>query len=67
MIQLAAASHIDVDAVSAQIPDNSARYHVFIYRHSHEGDQYTSTGMLDMFMMTMLCSLYDHLNLFGAR
>lgn len=42
-IKLAQADNVDVDAISSLIPDNSARYHVFVYRHNHEGDQQTAT------------------------
>ena len=47
-VQLAAADTVDVHAVSGLIPDDSARYHVFVYKHSHEGDQFTSVGLFDI-------------------
>ena len=47
-MKLAAADTVDVHAVSGLIPDDSARYHVFVYKHSHEGDQFTSVGLFDI-------------------
>jgi len=46
IIQLAHAGDINVDSISPLIPDDAARYHVFVYRHSHEGDQLTSIVFL---------------------
>jgi len=37
-IELASTTDTDTDSLRKRIPETSARYHVFNFRHSHEGD-----------------------------
>ena len=43
---LAESGNQEVDDIKSLIPDDQARYHVFLYRHNHEGDSLESYGML---------------------
>lgn len=44
-IHLSKTSNITVNDLSAQVPSDEARYHLFIFSHTHEGDHLETVGM----------------------
>lgn len=44
MITLCSTEPTEVKDLPNRIPKDSARYHFFLYKHSHEGDYLQSTG-----------------------
>lgn len=38
------ADNTDITSLASRVPDESARYHVFTYKHTHEGDYTESIG-----------------------
>ena len=45
-ILLASFDNTDARNLSSRIPKDHARYHFFVYKHSHEGDFLESIGEL---------------------
>lgn len=45
MIVLASTLSTELKDLPKRIPKDSARYHFFLYKHSHEGDYLESIGM----------------------
>lgn len=43
-INLEMADNTDITSLASRVPDESARYHVFTYKHTHEGDYTESIG-----------------------
>lgn len=43
-IDLVHTKHTDIQDLPARIPKDTARYHFFLYKHSHEGDYLESIG-----------------------
>lgn len=41
-IDLAKAANISIEELPSQVPDNEARYHLYIFKHTHEGDRFDS-------------------------
>lgn len=39
-------SEVDADSLPALIPDTSPRYHLFCFKHTHEGDYQEAKGEL---------------------
>lgn len=37
-IHLVKAAHIELDKLPSQVPNDHARYHLFLFKHTHEGD-----------------------------
>lgn len=44
LIRLCSTEPTEVKDLPMRIPKESARYHFFLYKHSHEGDYLESTG-----------------------
>lgn len=44
VIRLCSTEPTEVKDLPMRIPKDSARYHFFLYKHSHEGDYLQSTG-----------------------
>jgi len=38
LIELASTSDTDIHTLQKRVPENTARYHLFVYPHNHEGD-----------------------------
>lgn len=43
-INLVCAEILDVERLSSKVPDNAARYHLFRFKYTHEGDYTESLG-----------------------
>lgn len=37
-IHLVKASNVDIDKLPKEVPDDEARYHIYLFKHTHEGD-----------------------------
>lgn len=37
-IHLVKASNLEIEKLPKEIPDNEARYHIYLFKHTHEGD-----------------------------
>jgi hypothetical protein len=44
MVNLARAENCDAHALQGMTPTKQGRYHVFVFKHSHEGDALQSLG-----------------------
>lgn len=51
-IHLVLKESITVDKLPSKVPENNARYHLFRFKHSHEGE-----------LVDAVCKLYFHLHL----
>lgn len=45
-IDLVCAEILDVEKLSSQVPDDAARYHLFRFKYTHEGDYTESLGKI---------------------
>uniref|UniRef100_A0A1L8E451 Twinfilin n=1 Tax=Nyssomyia neivai TaxID=330878 RepID=A0A1L8E451_9DIPT len=59
-IHLVKASNIDVNALAQMIPKDQARYHIFLYKHTHEGD-YLESFVFIYSMPGYSCSVKDRM------
>ena len=72
IINLAKSGNVEVGSLSAQVPTDAARYHLFWYRHTHEGDHTESAGGYHpycrclSFVYYHLCSFLLSLFFFGV-
>lgn len=44
-IHLSKAAKISINDLPRQVPEDKARYHLYLFRHKHEGDQMDSISM----------------------
>ena len=44
MVNVAKTTNIDVAGLPAEVPADSGRYHIFWYKHTHEGDYMETPG-----------------------
>lgn len=54
IIDLANTLPTELNELPKRIPKDSARYHFFLYKHSHEGDYLESIGM-EIFILYYFC------------
>ncbi|GAB0090577.1 Twinfilin [Sergentomyia squamirostris] len=59
-IHLVKAANIDVSQLGSMIPKDQARYHLFLYKHSHEGD-YLENFVFIYSMPGYSCSVKDRM------
>lgn len=43
-VHLVTAENITIDKLPSKVPDKNARYHLYKFRHTHEGDYMESIG-----------------------
>lgn len=43
-IELVTAEKLSIEKLPSKVPDNSARYHLFKFKHTHEGDYMENIG-----------------------
>lgn len=46
-LHLVCAENLTVDKLPSKVPNNAARYHLFRFRHTHEGDYMEKTGEIN--------------------
>lgn len=46
LIHLVTAGHLNIDKLPSKVPNDSARYHVFNFKHTHEGDYMENLGKI---------------------
>ena len=54
VIDLSSTSDTDADSLSKRIPESNARYHVFNFPHSHEGDYLESISRFPILHLKFL-------------
>lgn len=59
-INLEMADNTDITSLASRVPDESARYHVFTYKHTHEGD-YTESIVFIYSMPGYKCSIKERM------
>ena len=52
-VNLAKTGSVEVSDLAAQVPTDAARYHLFWYRHTHEGDFTESAGAVSYTHLTL--------------
>lgn len=60
VVNLAKSGNIEVGSLAAEVPTDSARYHVFWFRHTHEGD-YTESAVFVYSMPGYKCSIKERM------
>jgi hypothetical protein len=50
-INLEVADNTDISSLVSRVPEDSARYHVFTFKHTHEGDYTESIGTDSLFRL----------------
>jgi twinfilin-like protein len=53
-IHLADAGNVSTDKLSQKIPLDCARYHLYNFKHTHEGDYLETVGMFRHLMCTFV-------------
>ncbi|XP_078339815.1 twinfilin-1-like [Crassostrea virginica] len=59
-INLEVADNTDIQSLASRVPDESARYHVFNFKHTHEGD-YTESIVFIYSMPGYKCSIKERM------
>lgn len=59
-INLEMADNTDIKSLASRVPDESARYHLFTYKHTHEGD-YTESIVFIYSMPGYKCSIKERM------
>ncbi|XP_061175889.1 twinfilin-1-like [Saccostrea echinata] len=59
-INLEMADNTDIKSLASRVPDDSARYHVFTFKHTHEGD-YTESIVFIYSMPGYKCSIKERM------
>jgi len=57
-IHLADAGNVSIDKLSLKIPSDCARYHLYNFKHTHEGDYLETLGMFCL--LTFISQIYSH-------
>ena len=59
-VNLAKTGSVEVSDLAAQVPTDAARYHLFWYRHTHEGDFTESAGGCTVHFSSCVNVIYSH-------
>ncbi|XP_056000559.1 twinfilin-1-like isoform X2 [Ostrea edulis] len=59
-INLEVADNTDIKSLASRVPEESARYHVFTFKHTHEGD-YTESRVFIYSMPGYKCSIKERM------
>lgn len=59
-ILLAKAENVSLDQLPLQVPENAARYHVYVFKHTHEGD-YVESVVFIYSMPGYSCSIKERM------
>lgn len=43
-IHLVTAENLNIEKLPSKVPDNAARYHLYKFKHTHEGDYMENIG-----------------------
>jgi hypothetical protein len=49
IVNLAKTDNIEIGRLAREVPTDAARYHLFWYKHTHEGDYTESAGLTSIF------------------
>uniref|UniRef100_A0A8C4QV28 Twinfilin actin-binding protein 1a n=1 Tax=Eptatretus burgeri TaxID=7764 RepID=A0A8C4QV28_EPTBU len=60
IIRLVSTAPTDLDDLPKRVPTNTARYHLFLYKHTHEGD-YTESAVFVYSMPGCKCSIKERM------
>ena len=59
-VNLAKSGNVEVSNLAAQVPTDAARYHLFWYHHTHEGDYTESAGGYTVHYSGCVNVIYSH-------
>ena len=60
-VNLAKSGNVEMSNLAAQVPTDAARYHLFWYHHTHEGDYTESAGGYAVHFSSCVNVIYSHL------